>query len=966
MNNNPNRCGSSKKRTMEAITRSTSVAVLITLGLALAVGAAEPVSVRSDRPGPLLAEYLAEGGLPERIVYLARPHINGWHAYNTFGGIAGPAMVPDSQLRSRNLRTGEDRLILSDADGTIRNPCVHYDGQRILFSYRPGKTTYYNLYEIQADGTGLRQITRGPYHDVEPCYLPDGGIAFASSRARRWVPCFITPVGLIYRCNADGGDMRMLTFNSDHDMRPQVLSDGRIMFARWEYIDRLENGEWELWAMRPDGSGQAKLFSNHLMSARQIPGVNKLMTVSGFKNDETRQGPLVTLDLGFSPDDGATVRVTHRAHGGMMTIWQRDMALFQVPPPNAKGRTPLGRVVQNVVPDGTAAPQLLTLSLHAEGRTRPQRSDDATRDENDLLPPGTHQANPQPFDPCPVSPRWAFFCSPRGLWLLRRSDTERPASWELLVKAPKPDVADSRSERPVLCHEPEILAPRRREPVLSPVTDWNQTTGRLYILDVNQRRPEHNPPLPDRRTQSAATATSDNPGLAPGEITAIAVYEILPVPRKWGMHTSPNLSLGSTWSLKRYLGTFQIEPDGSAYVEIPARRMVQFIGLDKHGNGIKRMHAGMNVMPGETLGCMGCHEPRQRTALPAGMPRAMTRPAQCLAVEPGLPADGIPDYFRLVQPIFDRHCIRCHNADSWTGGLDLSSHRGALYVHGAYLLRWRGLVSLPGDQGEDLPYPRSMGSAASPLLKHLSQPHQGVKLTPEEYRRIQIWIDGAGLYSSLNASMDTGPISLPPAFKKVWNELGCTACHSKSELFKRKPGNKHGAGRNFSEIQTAGGDAAVDLTQIEKSLMLRAPLAKESGGLGWCRNADGKPVFATTQDPGYQTLRKSLPAADANGMVAINSVERPGFQPNKGYFGIMRTFGALPKDAPEPTDAQGLQALEEAYYQLFDPGPGADDSGMKHLESGTVKKQQDIPDRGLSTPGQDQLRQTPPNERSNP
>ena len=111
-------------------------------------------------PGRLLADYLAEG-LPENVVYLVRPRINGSHAPHWFGDPPGPGKIPNSQMRLLNLRTGEDRLILADADGSIRNPCVHYDGLRILFSYRPRNTTYHNVCEIYADGIGLRQITRG-------------------------------------------------------------------------------------------------------------------------------------------------------------------------------------------------------------------------------------------------------------------------------------------------------------------------------------------------------------------------------------------------------------------------------------------------------------------------------------------------------------------------------------------------------------------------------------------------------------------------------------------------------------------------------------------------------------------------------------------------------------------------------------------------------------------------------------
>ena len=88
------------------------------------------------------------------------------------------------------------------------------------------------------DGTGLRQLTSGAFDDYEPTYLPDGGIVFVSTRCKRWVNCWMTQVGMIYRCDADGGNIQPLSANTEHDNTPWVLPDGRILYTRWEYVDR--------------------------------------------------------------------------------------------------------------------------------------------------------------------------------------------------------------------------------------------------------------------------------------------------------------------------------------------------------------------------------------------------------------------------------------------------------------------------------------------------------------------------------------------------------------------------------------------------------------------------------------------------------------------------------------------------------------------------------------------------------
>ena len=69
--------------------------------------------------------------------------------------------------------------------------------------------------------------------NYDACYLPDGGIIFGSTRSFQRVPCrstMQTPITLLYRMNAEGSNIRQLTFDQDHNWRPTVLSDGRVMF----------------------------------------------------------------------------------------------------------------------------------------------------------------------------------------------------------------------------------------------------------------------------------------------------------------------------------------------------------------------------------------------------------------------------------------------------------------------------------------------------------------------------------------------------------------------------------------------------------------------------------------------------------------------------------------------------------------------------------------------------------------
>lgn len=103
-------------------------------------------------------------------------------------------------------------------------------------------------------------------------------------------------------------------------------------------------------------------------------------------------------------------------------------------------------------------------------------------------------------------------------------------------------------------------------------------------------------------------------GVERGGIKELLVLEQLPKPVNFSGGMWPT-SIGGTFTLARILDTVPVEPDGSACFDIPAMRPVFFVVLDGGGLPVKRMHGFLSVMPGETTGCVGCHEPR----LPRGL-----------------------------------------------------------------------------------------------------------------------------------------------------------------------------------------------------------------------------------------------------------------------------------------------------------------------------------------------------------
>ncbi|MDP6635190.1 MAG: hypothetical protein QGG42_09850 [Phycisphaerae bacterium] len=216
---------------------------------------------------------------------------------------------PGGRLCVLNVRSGKVKCLINDPKGSVRDPHVHYDGKKILFSYRKGSEPFYNLYEINADGTGLRRITKGKFDDIEPIYLPDGDIVFCSSRANRFVQCYFVRVATIHRCKPDGSGIRALSANLEHDNTPWMLPDGRILHQRWEYIDRSQLRYHHLWTMNPDGTNQMVFYGNMhggtvMIDAKPIPGTNRV--IASFSPGHGRKehaGYMTIVDPSGGPDD---------------------------------------------------------------------------------------------------------------------------------------------------------------------------------------------------------------------------------------------------------------------------------------------------------------------------------------------------------------------------------------------------------------------------------------------------------------------------------------------------------------------------------------------------------------------------------------------------------------------------------------------------------------------------------------
>ena len=209
------------------------------------------------------------------------------------------------------------RQLFPPKPGSFWRPELSFDGKRVLFCFKPHDEKRFHLYEIDLDGSGLRQLTDSEYDDIDPIYLPDGKIMFTTTRGNTYVRCgpYIYSY-VLARCDADGKNVYLVSTNSEPDFVPALLDDGRVVYSRWEYSDKDQNRVQSLWTTNQDGTGTTVLWGNqsiwpdHPAEPRPLPGSGRVM-FTGVGHHNWFNGSIGIIDprKGFNFPRGLT-RVT--------------------------------------------------------------------------------------------------------------------------------------------------------------------------------------------------------------------------------------------------------------------------------------------------------------------------------------------------------------------------------------------------------------------------------------------------------------------------------------------------------------------------------------------------------------------------------------------------------------------------------------------------------------------------------
>ena len=684
----------------------------------------------------------------EEIVFVKRRPYSSDHYYTDINnGTAPDRFDPRNGIYIYHLRTRTERPVVTAAQlpggkGFIGYISLSFDAKKVLFDFREHPGAGFRIWEVGLDGSGLRQVLGPPpdeaekvarwgrpFHtdDIHPNYLPDGKIIFSSSRCEHTILCggsaHLAALNL-FRCNPDGTQVEQLTRSPVSEFCPVVLDDGRVMYHRWEYVDKGARVAKTVWTMNPDGTHPQELYgladdtTTVYMYPKPLPGSSERFVCVG--TCHFPQGACLGAIL--LVDAGKGLRIPG-------------------PLPNEPGFVPLDFrwPVVNITPH-----------VCIDRRTEPGwffRTQDGQYVHDKTGQSGHLYTHPYPitdrlflvsykYDP---SHHAQHTPNAYAIYLLDIEGRHR-----LVHK--DPDLS---------CWHPTPIRPRKVPPVIKTVRDPEYAAnGQAVCILTN--------------------VTQGMDGVKPGEVKWLRVNEVLPrywsTGRRWNPHISSSSWRAALWPRVQW-GVVPVEPDGSAHFVVPAGRAIFLQALDENFREIQRERTYVNYAPGEVRSCTGCHGQRNYTPPPLGPnpPLALCRPPSplmpqpCDLVENG--GDGKPGqvihYPTDIQPLWDAKCVSCHGAQNPAGGLRLTGEVTEMYNVSYEQLATKELAGplisefisfLKGDQGNYngayLP-PRSLGCAQSVLMAVLTDPKHPKNaqtdhtkmLTPIQLQRLARWVD---------------------------------------------------------------------------------------------------------------------------------------------------------------------------------------------------------------------------------
>lgn len=536
--------------------------------------------------------------------------------------------------------------------GDIRDVDTNFDGSKVIFAMRAQfidgadeeDQPTWNIWEYDATAAVLHRVmasdtTAEEGHDIMPHYLPDGRIVFTSTRQRQSrailldenKPQFAAqveagdeqPAFLLHVMDADGSNIHQISFNQSHDLDPSVLNDGRIVYTRWEQA--IAGSQMDLYAVNPDGSGLQLLYGAHSHDTGTVdPATGQPSTIQFLNPRAMADGRTLALIRPF----------TGTNEGGDLVLI--DTAGYV---DNTRGASP-----DNAGLPGPAQ----TRALPTDVRTIPGPSPGGRYRSAAPLFDGTNRLLVS-WSQCRLLEEARIVpCTSERLSSTDPLPVEAPPLYGVYIY----DVRDN-TQKPIVAPQEgfiftEVVAGSAR--TLPPVildraagVDYpdellTEAVGVLHIRSVYDIDGTDTAPGGIGAVRDPASA-----GYASRPARFLRIEKVVSMPDEDtrdvpGTAFGPN---GRRFGMRDILGYAPIEPDGSVKVKVPANVAFAISVLDANGRALdgvigNRHTNWLQVMPGETLECNGCHNPNATPRIAHG------RAGLTTSANAGAPNTGTP------------------------------------------------------------------------------------------------------------------------------------------------------------------------------------------------------------------------------------------------------------------------------------------------------------------------------------
>ncbi len=550
-------------------------------------------------------EVVVEGNLP--IVFVQR----GVNAVgNPTDGIifqaGGDLMTMDLSSPSAPIINLTEAYTLGAGD--VSDPEVSFDALRVLFSMRGPNDPTWNIFEYEmATGTLTRIVTDNLIadagDDVDPAYLPDGRIVFSSNRQEKSRQilsaenteqyAFLDEYErersiVLHVMNADGSDIHQISFNQSHDRNPTVLSTGEIIFARWDHVGN--RNHFPIFFTNPDGTNifvQYGAFSpgNSMLHPREMPDgqvMSSLMPLSG----TFEGGAVVAVNIQNYSDFNEPVPGAPPGGVGQVEVTPFPINFGDGVSANGRFTTPYP------LWDGTNRALLSWSPFRTTMETDPLTGAQTEVEDDPLYGIYMLDMDTNSMRPVALPPEGTAFTDPIALQ----------------ARTPPNTIADKPVDVALAAQGLGIINVKSVYD-----TDGQDLMG-VSMLIAGENIPMTPPPPTDPRAMVADLATIKDPALtnAGGRVGRfIRVTRAVSTPAGISMDTIGETEL----EMQRIVGYGVEEPDGSFRLKVPADVALGIAVVDSNGRAFQTHTNWLQVRPGETRTCNGCHSPRRGSAL---------------------------------------------------------------------------------------------------------------------------------------------------------------------------------------------------------------------------------------------------------------------------------------------------------------------------------------------------------------